>query len=340
MKKVLIILSVIFLMSISACTSYEYKVGFLIYNEEDTFISEFEEIFFENKNPKIDYLVRYASNSQSIQNKQIVDLIDEGCKVLVINAVDRLAGGTIIKKAKQYGVKIIFFNREPVESDMKREENAFYVGSDPVDAGLLQAELATSLFGSPEALNEKYDKNKDNIIQVLILKGEQGHQDAEKRTDSNIKYLESHGYQVEILKTMVANWTKEEGYQAMQAAIELYGNSIELIFSNNDDMAKGAIDYLLEAGLIETGLEAKNQQFIIIGVDATDVGINCIEEGLMYGTVLNDSKNQVEAINALLDYIRSEKDLGDFPFEITNNNYIYLKGKIITKENINEIKKK
>lgn len=72
MKKVLIILSVIFLISISACTSYEYKVGFLIYNEEDTFISEFEEIFFENSDPKIDYLVRYGSNSQSIQNNKLL----------------------------------------------------------------------------------------------------------------------------------------------------------------------------------------------------------------------------------------------------------------------------
>ena len=47
--------------------------------------------------------------------------------------------------------------------------------------------------GSPTDLSD-LDKNDDNQIQMVILKGEQGHQDAEKRTSEIIRVLEDYGY--------------------------------------------------------------------------------------------------------------------------------------------------
>jgi methyl-galactoside transport system substrate-binding protein len=337
MKRILLIITVFLTLSLASCASNDYKVGLLIYNEDDTFIGEFEN-YILNSTPKgVKFLVRHASGSQSIQNEQIISLIEEGCKILIVNMVDRLAGGTIIEKAKKNNVRIIFFNREPVEADMYDSKFAYYVGSDPVDAGYLQSKMAAKLFGEASNLNSKYDKNNDGIIQMLILKGEQSHQDAEKRTDSNIRYFKDNGYNIEVLKTVVANFTKEEGYKALKDNYPIMGNSLELILSNNDDMAKGAIDYLLDEGIFIEDIDAIDQKIIIIGVDATNVGIESIDKGFMYGTILNDSKRQSEVIIDLLDYLRNNKSFYDFPYVISNDNYIYLHGMEITKVNLSEI---
>jgi methyl-galactoside transport system substrate-binding protein len=94
-------------------------------------------------------------------------------------------------------------------------------------------------------------------------------------------------------------------------------------------MAVGAIDYLVEAGIFQENSEPSLQPFLIIGVDATDVGIDAMKKGLMYGTVLNDAKSQSQAISSLLDYIIEDSDISQFPYPFTNDRYIYVKGKII-----------
>ena len=65
------------------------------------------------------------------------------------------------------------------------------------------------------------------------------------------------------------------------------GNKIELVISNNDAMALGALESLNENGKI--GIP-------VFGVDALSEAIQKIKSGEMAGTVLNDAKNQADAI--------------------------------------------
>lgn len=44
--------------------------------------------------------------------------------------VDRSAASYVINKAMDADIPVIFFNREPVEEDMKRWEKLYYVGED------------------------------------------------------------------------------------------------------------------------------------------------------------------------------------------------------------------
>jgi methyl-galactoside transport system substrate-binding protein len=142
------------------------------------------------------------------------------------------------------------------------------------------------------------------------------------------------GFRVEVMAIEVADWNRRDGYEAMRRIIERFGNSIELVFANNDDMALGAIDYLLNAGIFNTNWEIYEQPFVIIGVDGTSVGLEAIGKGLLYGTVNNDSVKQSEAILTLIDFIINDRDFDDFPFTITRGHYIYIDGTIITLENL------
>jgi len=311
------------------CGQSGRQISFFKYLGEDTFIAEMMDYMTTVVPEGINFEVRDAGNSQSVQNQQIVELIEAGSELLVINTVDRLASSAIVARSTASGIPVIFFNREPPEDALIGNDNVFYVGADPDSMGRMQADMIAELFTENFA-GSRFDRNNDGVVQLVILKGEQGHQDAERRTDHSIARLMELGFEVEVLATEVADWNRRDGFEAMRSLYERYGDVIELVFSNNDDMALGAIDFLLEAGIFSEGRAAYNQPFIIVSVDGTAVGLEAIGRGLLYGTVNNDSIKQSNAILTLIDFILHNKDFDDFPFEITREHYIYIDGDIIT----------
>jgi methyl-galactoside transport system substrate-binding protein len=333
MKKLLILCLVCMgLLILSGCSKKTTEIGILLYEENDTFLTELVDQIVARMPKDVNYKIEYASNSQSIQNQQLLDFIEADVDILLINAVDRLAGSTIVEKCEQSKIPVIFFNREPLESDLQNKDNFYYVGANTNNLGIKQANIVSQLFGESDHLNPIYDKNQDGKIQTIILKGQQGHQDAEKRTRYNISRLQELGYEVEILSTRVANWQRGEGYQVMEELYSEFGNQIEVILSNNDDMALGAIDYLLEEEIFTVNVNNYTQPMVVLGVDGTKAGLEAIEKGLMYGTVMNDSVNQSQAISELIEYLLDLKEKSELSYALEHDHYIYIDGEIILKE--------
>ena len=335
MKRLIVsIITIILCIVLTGCVQPPTKIAISIYDENDTFMSELTLRMSAMAQEGETVEITYASNSQVIQNQQIVNFLESGVKVVAINPVDRLACSSIAEKCVKSGVSMVFFNREPLE-DVLKSSDSYYVGTDASSEGRKQAIMVAELFGSNYKESE-YDRNGDGIIQVVIIKGEQGHQDAERRTDSCLDKLREQGYRSEILGVEVADWSRSKGCEAMRRLYEEYGDNIELVFSNNDDMAIGAIDYLVEAGVFTENPEKYDQPFVIVGVDGTAVGLSAVRKGLLYGTVKNDSESQASAIMTLADYILKEKDMHDFPYIVTNDKYIYIEGDIITLRNLKD----
>ena len=318
---------------LSGCGQKNPKIAFFLYDKSDTFILELLNNMVQRIPSGVTYEVRDASNSQVVQNQQIVELIDDDFDLFIINAVDRLACSSIVEKCTQKGIPVIFFNREPLEDALKGS-NVFYVGAATDSLGEKQANMVAELF-TEDFPNSKYDKNDDGIIQLVILKGEQGHQDAEKRTDNCVNRLKELGFRVNVLSIEVADWKRQDAFEKMKFLYKQFGNKMELVFSNNDDMALGAIDYLLDRRIFrENNGEEYKQPFVIVGVDGTLVGLEAIGKGLLYGTVNNDSLKQADAAMTLAEYIIEGKILDDLPYTITNDHYIYIDGDIITYSNL------
>lgn len=317
---------------LNGCGQNDKKIAFFIYDGSDTFISEMMDVMTGAMPDNISYEVRDAGNSQVVQNQQIVELIDqgEGYDLFVINAVDRLACNSIVEKCADVGIPVIFFNREPLE-DALVAANVYYVGAAADSLGEKQADMIADLFGTAD---NPYDKNGDGIVQLVILKGEQGHQDAEKRTERCVDRLKELGFATQVLAIEVADWNRTDAYDAMRSLYQQYGDEIEVIFANNDDMALGAIDYLVNCWVFSDKGGPYSQPMVIVGVDATAVGLEAIEAGLLYGTVNNDAQKQSDAILTLADYIINDRDMSDYPYAVTNGHYIYIDGDIITQQNL------
>jgi len=332
-RKILyVIICCLILAILTGCNQGGQRIAFFQYKSGDTFITEMMEYMTARVPEGVVFEVRDANNSQSVQNQQIVELIESGFDLFVINAVDRLACSSIVERCAREGIPVIFFNREPTE-DALIGQNAFYVGADADSLGKKQAEMVAELFVDGFT-GSVYDRNDDGIVQIVILKGEQGHQDAEKRTDNCIARLIELGFEVDVLAVEVADWNRRDGYDAMRRLFEQFGDEIELVFSNNDDMALGAIDFLIDEGEFSTNKTIYEQPYVIVGVDGTAVGLEAIENGLLYGTVNNDAVKQSDAVLTLVDFILNDRDLKDFPYTITRGHYIYIDGDIITQANV------
>ncbi len=292
MKKILLVVIILFLMS---CQEKPIVVPLIIYDMKDAFMNDFEEKIQRISGDEIEIVTFDSRNSQTIQNEYIVQLIDEGHRVLIINPVDRLSAHAIINKANKTNTKIIFINREPLAIDMALGNNVFYIGADAVQSAELQADLVKSLFGNDHRRLNEFDLNDDNIIQAVILKGELGHQDAEARTKHVIEELIQANFNVDVLEIAVANFDMDTAEFAMDQLIKDYGGQFEVVIANNDEMALGAIksltrhQYFIDGnndGVIDREREV---WFPVVGIDGLEAALVKIGKGFLLGTVFNDS---------------------------------------------------
>lgn len=319
----------------TSCTGGEKTVGLFLYNIRDPYVSIFSDQIQEGAANKF-YIKAYDSqNSQIIQNEFIENQINHSADLLIINPVDRLGAYSIIKKLKSKDIPVIFFNREPLEEDLNIWDKAFYVGAKAQQSGQIQAEMIIKLFGNdPKVLNQ-YDRNENGAIEAVILKGEQGHQDAEIRTSEVLKTFSERGFNLDILVTEVANWNRDEAYEKMKQILDNFNGDIELVISNNDAMAMGAISIMRQSGLFKDTngngkIDRNDDSWIpVVGIDGLDEAVELINEGYLYGSVLNDSYVQAKAIVELTEYILGDKDLKDMSFPLVDDKYIWIDYKVL-----------
>ena len=252
--------------------------------------------------------------------------LERGYDVICVNIVDRTAAAVIVDKAQAAGVPVIFFNREPVEEDLRRWKHAYYVGLPAGDAGVLQGELVLDAWRTQR---DTLDRNGDGVIQYVMLEGEPGHQDALLRTEYCISTLANAGVSTEKLASDAANWQRGQASVSMRQWLQEFGENIEVVFANNDDMALGAIDACAEAGL------DKRSMPFIVGVDATPPALEALREGTLKGTVRNDAVGLAESMMELAVSLSVDGEASQ-DLELTDERYVWLRYEAVTAESLED----
>ena len=299
-----------------------------MYNEFDPFTEDIRHNieenlikYQENSGVEITSTVVYSGKDQFLQNDQVKDFIDKGYDVICVNLVDRTDASVIIEAAKAADVPIIFFNRELVEDDMNRFDKLYYVGANPEDSGRIQGEIVLNAWNKRQ---EDLDLNNDGVIQYVLLEGEAGHQDAIVRSRVSLETIQQGGYKVERLGDEIANWDKQQAHTKMTSILNGHPRQIELVLANDDNMALGAIDALLDYGVQSMPL--------VVGVNAQEEALEMIDKGLMEGTVRNNSKEKGRVIAEMAYHLGLE---GKIPADISleKGKYYYVPYERIDKDN-------
>lgn len=326
------LLVLLFCLAAAGCTkpgsnrgNTSIRIGVSLYRGDDTFINDLRVVLEEKAKEyeqesgiKVTLDIQDAKGSQNTQNNQVERFISLGCDVICINPVDRTNASVIIDRAMTADVPVVFFNRQPVEEDMNRWDQLYYVGADAKESAVLQGNIIVDAYReNPKDL----DLNGDGVVSYVLLEGESSHQDSLIRTEWSIQTLKDGGVPIEKLTGGIANWERSQASALMEQWLEAYPGTIELVVSNNDDMALGAIDALDRKGGWKMGL---------VGIDATTQGLEAIRAGKLLGTVESDKQRYAGAIFHIAAAKAREQEIPE-EFMPEDGKYYWCPQKSITK---------
>ncbi|MBO4457179.1 MAG: substrate-binding domain-containing protein [Butyrivibrio sp.] len=261
----------------------DMKIGVCIYQFSDQFMSLYKdeiakklvEAGFSAENIEI----VDSGGSQGYQNIQVKKFIEQGVDILIINPVDTSGLGNITDLAVESHIPLIYINREPdgVEESRWEKNNwkVTYVGCDARQSGILQGNIVVDIG------KEKLDKNKDGVIQYVVIRGDKKNIDSYYRSRYSVEAMNEAGWTLECVANRIGNWDRNVS-EFIVSRLYAERQDIEVILCNNDSMALGAIDAVKKNGL-EPGKDV-----YIVGVDAVEEAVESVMNGEMAGTVLNN----------------------------------------------------
>ena len=286
MKKIIALVMALLVVALCGVATAEDapKIGITIFNYADNFMTlyrtELARYLTEDCGiPAENIVIMDGKNDQAEQTNQIDSFIADNVDVLIINLVQSSSAASVIQKADAAGIPVVFINREPVADDMALSENICYVGADARQSGTFQGEIIAET-------ENKGDWNGNGTVDYVMIMGDPENVDAQYRTEFSIKALEDAGLTVNKLFEQRGDWDQTKGQELAATALSQYGNDIDVIFCNNDAMALGAYQAIVDAGRVV------GEDIYLLGVDCLDECKAMVEAGTMTGTVLNDHIGQ------------------------------------------------
>ena len=271
------------------------KVGVCIYKFDDAFMTTYRNALQEILEGKgYEVTVVDGNNDQAKQTEQINTFITQGVDALIINPVMTSAAAQIVSTVKDADIPTVLINREPTAEEMAAYDKLVYVGCDAAQSGTFQGELILET-------ENKGDINGDGKVSYIMIQGDPENIDAQLRTEYSVKALEDAGVKVEQLDLQRGDWDRNKGQEICANDLSKFGDQIEVVFCNNDDMAIGALQAIKAAG------RTVGKDIYLVGVDALDAALDAVKSGELTGTVLNDAKGQATQAVACMEELLGGK---------------------------------
>ena len=302
MKKIIALVMALLVVALCGVASAEDapKIGITIYQFADNFMTLYREELVRYLTedcgiPAENITIVDGKNDQAEQTNQIDGFIADNVDVMILNLVQSSSAASVIQKADAAGIPVVFINREPSAEDMALNGNFCYVGADARQSGTFQGQIIAET-------ENKGDWNGNGVVDYVMIMGDPENVDAQYRTQFSIKALEDAGLKVNKLFEQRGDWDQTKGQELAATALSQYGNDVDVIFCNNDAMALGAYQAIVDAG------RTVGQDIYLVGVDALDECQAMVQDGTMTGTVLNDHIGQSHtAADVALKAAKGEK---------------------------------
>jgi inositol transport system substrate-binding protein len=247
--------------------------------------------------PGVELIAVDSKEDVATQLGQVENFVAQGVDAIIIIPANTDAADPMTKAAQDAGIPLVYVNRIP----SNLPEGVAYVGSDSIQAGIMQAEWLAEKLGG-----------KGNVV---IMNGDLAQEAAQKRTEGE-KQVFAKFPDIHIIKEDTASWDRAQGLALMENWLAT-GDQIDAVASNNDEMAIGAIQAIEAAG--------KLGQILVGGVDASPNALEEMDKGRLNVTVFQNAKGQGEGgIKAAIALAKGETidQITWIPFElVTPENY-------------------
>lgn len=262
------------------------RVGVTVYNMS-SFITQGQEGMQAYADAyDIELLWNSANNDVATQASQMESLINQGVDAIIIVPVQADSLQPQLEAAKEAGIPVLAVNTTLSSEDLITAA----VLPDDVAAGAQEMQMMADALGG-----------EGNIV---VLQGPLGSSPELDRTEGIESVLEDYP-NIKVLTMDTANWAREEAVNKVKNWISSFGDDIDGIVGENDDMGLGAVQALKEAGM----------SVPVVGIDGIEDGLRAVESGDFIGSSLQHGRVELAAGLAVARLII----MGE-PYE---KNYVY-----------------
>jgi len=235
------------------------RIGVSVYNMSSFITAGKEGMDTYAKANNIELLWNSANLDVNTQASQLDQFVQAGVDAIVVVPVQADSLGPQVTAAKAADIPVI-----PVNAALNNPDVAGNVQPDDVAAGEQEMQMMADKLGG-----------KGNIV---VLQGPLG-QSGELDRQQGIENILAKNPDIHVLAQDTANWQRDEAVNKMKNWISGFGDQIDGVVSQNDDMGLGALQALKEAG--RTGVP-------IVGIDGIEDGLNAVKSGDFIGTMLQN----------------------------------------------------
>ncbi|MVX64075.1 substrate-binding domain-containing protein [Clostridium chromiireducens] len=272
------------------------RVVVLLSSFNDDYISivqqNLEKIQDENKGT-IDFIFFDGKGDQDIQNETMSSIFETDFDLLLANLVDISSTNvdSLINRVKQKNIPVILFNIAPLSTEsIKSYPKALVIATNAAQSGILQGKILVNDWNNNKA---SIDKNKDNILQYVMIKNKNNNTLTNARTQYSISALDEAGIKTREVAIVNSTGSKDSTKNDFEQIFLRYSNQIESIIANDDTMAIGAIEVLQKYGY---NLGDPLKTIPVVGANAIPEAKDLIKRGIMLGTVVQDAPAMAEAL--------------------------------------------
>ena len=188
-----------------------------------------------------------ASFAYSLKNDEQITaaqkFIQDGVDYLLLSAADTAGWDSVLKDAQDAGIRVILFDR-----------------TIDADASLYEASIVSDMAKEGQTAVDWLKGQGLSEYKIIHLQGVMGSAAQQGRSGALDEAVASDGWTLVTQQT--AEWNAEKAQQIVQSVIDS-GESFNVIYAENDDMAKGAVAALDKAN-ISHGVD---KDVIVMGFD-------------------------------------------------------------------------
>ena len=230
-----------------------------------------------------------ANQSTSEQQSQGEAALTQGADVLVLDAVDATAVGSVVRKANDEGVPVVSYDRLILGAPID-----YYISFDNEKVGELQG----------ETLSERLRQDGNPKGPIVMINGSPTDPNAGQFKAGAQKVFDEEG--VKVAKEYdTPDWSPDQAQNEMEQAITALGNGgFAAVYAANDGTAGGAI-----AAMKSAGIEPASRP--VTGQDAELEAIQRILVGEQFMTVYKAIEPEAEAAAEIAVALARGEDVPD-----------------------------
>ncbi len=280
------------------------KVGVLYQGLDSPFVIELQSAMdaLDAERDDIELISLDGLSDAQKQVSQSEILIEQGVDIMILNGISVEGCAPVVDNANKAGIPIFTL----IGPTSNQDQALTIVGSDHAESGRIEMQMIADDF--------------DGKCKIAVIEGPLGHSAQIGRIQGYEEIIADYP-DMEIVVQQPADWQRDVAMSLVENWIQS-GVEFDVIASENDNMALGAVKALEDAGLAD--------KIPVYGVDGNDDALEAIKEGRMAGTALQSAKGQAAKSFEVIDMIiNGQED------QIDPNSLVPFIG--VNKDNVDEI---